>query len=48
GSIVMAVLDSEAAVSIISRRLFDKLQLRIDEESTTMVVTATGSKTKTL
>lgn len=45
---ILAALDFGAAVSVISKRLLDKLGLMIDEESFTVVVIATGAKSKTL
>ena len=45
---VVAILDSGAAVSIITKRLMDKLQLEMDTSSRTVVVTADGTKTRAL
>ncbi|CAG8489462.1 13551_t:CDS:2, partial [Gigaspora rosea] len=45
---IFAILDSEAAVSIISKRLLNKVRLKIDKELVTVVVMATGAKAKTL
>ncbi|CAG8559270.1 17916_t:CDS:2 [Gigaspora margarita] len=41
---VVAVLDSGAAMSLMSRRMMEKLNLKIDEPSTTVVVTANGTR----
>ncbi|CAG8522358.1 5962_t:CDS:2, partial [Scutellospora calospora] len=48
GNPVVAVLDSSAAVSIMTKKLVDKLRLKILEKSSTVVVTATGAKTRAL
>ncbi|CAG8752705.1 742_t:CDS:2, partial [Cetraspora pellucida] len=45
---VVAILDTGAAVSIITKRLADHLELRINEESKTVVVIATGARERTL
>ncbi|CAG8697065.1 2782_t:CDS:2, partial [Cetraspora pellucida] len=42
-----AVLDSEAVISIVSKRLLDKIGLEIDEEFSTVIVMVTGAKAKT-
>ena len=41
---VVAILDSGAAVSIMTRRLMDKLGLEPDNPSKTIVVTANGTR----
>ena len=48
GQQVIAVLDSGAAVSIITAKLMRKLGLRIDRDSKTIVVTANGAREKAL
>ena len=48
GDPVVAILDSGAAVSIITKRLMDKLRLEMDTPSRTVVVTADGTKTRAL
>ncbi|CAG8615566.1 11185_t:CDS:2 [Acaulospora morrowiae] len=45
---VVAVLDSGAAVSIMSKKLLTKLGLRITEPSSAVVVTANGTRERTL
>lgn len=45
---VVAVLDSGAAVSIITKKLVNKLELKIQEKSFIVVVTVTGAKTRAL
>ncbi|CAG8629998.1 186_t:CDS:2 [Gigaspora rosea] len=45
GNHLIVVLDSEAAVSIMTKKLLDKLDLKIQEKSSTVVVTTTGAKT---
>ncbi|CAG8775022.1 3723_t:CDS:1, partial [Ambispora leptoticha] len=48
GNPAVAILDSGAAVSIITNRLMEKLGLVIDKPSNTIVKTANGNKTKAL
>lgn len=48
GKPIIAVLDSGAAVSIITKKLLDRLQMRIEEKSTTTVITANGTRERTL
>lgn len=48
GNPIRAVLDSGAAVSIITKKLMDKLKLKIDKPSSTVVITATGTRTRAL
>src|SRR5260364_235263 len=48
GNPVVAILDSGAAVSIITKKLMDKIGLEIDQPSRTVVVTANGNRTKAL
>ncbi|CAG8617788.1 5775_t:CDS:2, partial [Cetraspora pellucida] len=45
---MLAVLDSGAAVSIISKKLLDKIGLKINDEAVTIVVMAMGAKAKIL
>ncbi|CAG8781668.1 772_t:CDS:1, partial [Acaulospora morrowiae] len=45
---MVAVLDTGAAVSIITKRLADKLRLTINEKSTSVVVTANRTRERTL
>ena len=45
---VIAILDSGAAVSIITKKLMDKLRLSPDAPSETVVITANGMRTKAL
>jgi len=48
GNPVVAILDSGAAVSIITAKLMRKLGLQIQKPSKTIVVTANGNHTKAL
>jgi predicted aspartyl protease len=48
GNPVVAILDSGAAVSIITKKLMKNLGLTIDETSNTVVVTANGERTRAL
>ena len=48
GNPVVAILDSGAAVSIITRKLMKKVGLSIDEQSNTVVVIANGERTRAL
>ncbi|CAG8599198.1 13129_t:CDS:2, partial [Acaulospora morrowiae] len=45
---VITILDTGAVVSLISKNLLDKLNLRINEKSNTIVVTATGVRERML
>ena len=48
GNPVVAILDSGAAVSIMTRRLMDKLGLEPDSLSKTIVVTVNGTRERAL
>ena len=48
GNPVVAILDSGAAVSIITRKLMDKLKLSPDAPSKTIVVTANGTRERAI
>ena len=48
GNPVVAILDSGAAVSIMTRRLMDKLGLEPDNPSKTIVVTANGTRERAI
>ena len=48
GQLVVTVLDSGAAISIITEKLMKKLGLRIDKDSKTIVVTANRARKKAL
>ncbi|CAG8474202.1 5821_t:CDS:2 [Gigaspora margarita] len=45
---IVAVLDSGTAMSLMSKRIMNKLDLKIDEPSTTVVVTANGTRKRAL
>ncbi|CAG8641505.1 1147_t:CDS:2, partial [Cetraspora pellucida] len=48
GNPVVIVLDSGAGISIMTKKLVNKLKLKIQEKSSTVVVTMTGARTRAL
>lgn len=41
---IVAILDSGAAMSLMSKKMMDKLALKIDGPSTTVVLTVNGTR----